>query len=94
MRSLTVLIGALLVTLMSTKVLAAEARRPSGSHTCTVNSGWVKATGHGRTHLEALESARLTCGSMMVDHALSTRPNISKDQEDDLVLACVNLECE
>lgn len=96
MRILTLTLAALIVTLISTQVSAKESREPNsaGMQTCKIVTGYGTAIGRGKTHAAALESARLACGGAMIDQYTATRQNIPEDVKDDLVLACVNLECQ
>lgn len=93
MRTLTLLISAILLILITTKVSAKEAT-PGKMETCKIVTGYGTAIGRGHTKLEAKEQARLTCGTAMIDQYLATRQNIPDDVKDDLALACVNLECQ
>lgn len=93
MRTLTLIIGAILVTLMATKVSAQE---PTGKHqvSCKIVTGYGTAIAYGKTKLEAKENARLKCGTSMIDQYFASRREIPEDVKDDLALACVNLECQ
>ena len=94
MRTLSLLISALLVTLISTQVSAHEAREPNGIQTCKIVTGYGTAIGHGKSLSAAREAARLNCGTHMIDQYTAQRRDIPEDVKDDLVLACVNLECQ
>lgn len=95
MRLLSLILGALLIVLISTKVSAAPqpSRRPA-SETCRIRTGYGTAIAQGKTKKEAKEKARLKCGTSMIDDYFKQRQNIPEDRIDDLALACVNLECE
>ena len=86
MRSLTILIGALMVTLISTQVSAKES--------CKIVTGYGTSIGFGKTKSAALEAARLNCGTHMIDQYFAQRRDIAEDVKDDLALACVNLNCQ
>ena len=94
MRILTLVLGALIVTLMATQVSAKESREPSAFKTCKIVTGYGTAIGKGRSLNEARENARLKCGTSMVDQYFAQRQAISEDVKDDLALACVNLDCQ
>jgi hypothetical protein len=83
MRILTMLLGALLMTLAATEVSATE--------TCRIETGYGTAIGTGPTKLKAKEAARLECGSKLIDMYQAQRGKI--DPSADLELACINLEC-
>lgn len=87
MRALTLILSALIVTLISTQVSAKEAN-------CKIVTGYGTVIGRGPTLTKARENARLACGSAMIDQYTAQRGNIPDDVKDDLVLACVNLECQ
>ncbi len=99
MRILTMILGALLVTLIATQVSASpsreDVREPSSAlQTCKIVTGYGTAIGRGKTLSSAREAARLTCGTAMIDQYFAQRQNISDDVKDDLALACVNLDCQ
>ncbi len=98
MRILTMIFGALLITLAATQVSASPIkspmRMPAALETCKIVTGYGTAIGKGSTKKEALKQARLTCGTNMIDQYSAQRGRIPADVEDDLVLACVNLECQ
>jgi hypothetical protein len=102
MRALPLLLAALLMTLISTQVAAAvnrcpasEAREPSsGITTCRIVTGYGTAIGRGKNLAAAREAARLTCGTALIDQYMAQRREIPEDVKDDLVLACVNLDCQ
>ena len=94
MRMVSLLIAALLVTLIATQVSAAQVREPSGIQTCKIVTGYGTAIGRGKTLSAAREAARLTCGTNMIDQYIAQRQNIPEDVKDDLVLTCINLECQ
>ena len=89
MRLLTLLLGALLVTLITTEVSASPQ-----SYTCKIQTGYGTAIGHGASKLAAKEAARETCGSKIIDQYFAQRGRIPAEVQDDLVLSCVNLECQ
>jgi hypothetical protein len=89
MRTLSLFISALILTFMATEVSAA----PS-TYTCRIQTGYGTAIGSGSTPLAAKQAARETCGSKIIDQYFAQRGRIPADVEDDLVLACVNLECQ
>lgn len=89
MRTLTLILGAVLLTLISTQVLAAENRA-----TCRIVTGYGTAIGHGKNIKDAKEEARLICGTKLIDQYFAQRREIAEDTKDDLALACVNLECQ
>lgn len=93
MRTLSLLIGALILTLIATQV-SASPREPSKLVTCRIQTGYGTAIGQGPTLSKAREVARETCGSKIIDQYYAQRGQIPADVEDDLVLACVNLECQ
>jgi hypothetical protein len=117
MRVLSILFGAILLTLIGTRASAAqpaalcpwlhqrapasataqENRQPAhspSSYTCRIVTGYGTAIGRGSTALQAKENAREICGSKIIDQYYAQRGQIGADVEDDLALACVNLECQ
>jgi len=92
MRTLSLIISAILITLISTKVSAAEGK--AHIETCKIVTGYGTAVGHGKTKLEAQEDARLICGTSLIDQYFAHRREIAEEQKDDLALACVNLDCQ
>ena len=94
MRILSMIVGALIVTLMATQVSAKESREPNALKTCKIVTGYGTAIAKGRTINEAREAARLKCGTSMIDQYFAQRQSISEDAKDDLALACVNLDCQ
>ncbi len=97
MRTFTIVLGALLVTLMSTQVSAMENRHPESVNkmqTCKIVTGYGTAIGRGKTLSAAREEARLSCGTHMIDQYVAQRREIPDDVKDDLALACVNLDCQ
>jgi hypothetical protein len=95
MRTFTMIISAILITLISVKVSAKEvATAKGGMETCKIVTGYGTAIGRGKTHAQAQEEARLICGSKLIDQYFAQRREIADDTKDDLALACVNLECQ
>lgn len=98
MRTLTFVLGALIVTLMSVQVSASTpppSREPSRAmQTCKIVTGYGTAIGKGPTLSAAREEARLTCGTHMIDQYFAQRRDIPESAKDDLALACVNLDCQ
>ena len=109
MRTLSLILGALILTLIATEVTAMPAgvklvrkpaqvtegtRGPARIFSCKVSSGYVTAIGKGSSQLAAKEAARELCGSKMIDLHIERRGKIADDLVDDLALACVNLECQ
>lgn len=94
MRTLTLFLSALIITLITTKVSAKPSDGSTKMETCKIVTGYGTAIGRGKTKLEAKESARLKCGTAMVDQYFAARQNIADDVKDDLALACVNLDCQ
>ncbi len=101
MRALTIILGSLLVTLISTQVSAAPmcqhapiTRGPASNYTCKIVTGYGTATGHGDSKLKAKEEARLNCGMGLINEYSARRQDIPEQAIDDLALACVNLECQ
>lgn len=96
MRSLTLLISAVILTLIATEVSASQepGRQPSRVYSCRLLTGYGSAVGRGSTQLAAKENARELCGSKLIDQYVAQRGSIPADVEDDLVLSCVNLECQ
>lgn len=97
MRALTLVIGALLMTLAGTKVSAATLRAPAAegkSYSCRIITGYGTAIGTGPSKLKAKENAREICGEKMIDQYLAQRGDIPEDAIGDLTTACVNLECQ
>ena len=92
MRAFTFIIGILLTTLIATEVAALG--HPSSGYTCTIANGYGTAIGRGKSQLAAKENAREICGSKMIDDYIARRGEISPEVEEDLVLACINLECQ
>ena len=95
MRIMTLILSAVLVTLISSEVSAAT-QKPAvhGKEVCKIVTGYGTAIGTGSTHHEALENARLSCGSAMIDQYFAQRREIPDDVKEDLALACVNLDCQ
>ena len=99
MRLLTLCFSIILATLAATEVAAlghnlAVGRQPSASVTCKIVTGYGTAIGSGSSKLAAKEAAREICGVKLIDDYLARRGRIDRDVEDDLTLACINLECE
>jgi hypothetical protein len=98
MRTLTLILGAMIVALMTTQVSAAENRTPSSHdghrYSCRIVTGYGTAIGFGATQLDAKASARELCGSKIIDQYLAQRGNIPNDVAEDLTTACVNEECQ
>lgn len=98
MRILTLILGSLLVTLISTKVTAAPMCAPkrglASEHTCVIRTGYGQAIGRGPSEIAAKEEARVNCGSGLIDQYSGQRADIPESAIDYLTLACVNLECE
>jgi len=92
MRILTLILSAILVTLISSQVSAATP--PAHKSVCKIVTGYGTAFGTGDSPAKALENARLSCGSAMIDQYLAQRQQIPDDVKEDLALACVNLNCE
>lgn len=89
MRYLALILSALIVTLITTEVSAASA------FTCKIATGYGTAIGRGTTQLAAKQAAREECGSKIIDQYFAQRGRIpAGEAEDDLVLSCVNLECQ
>ena len=87
MKALSILLGTLVATLVITEVAAAAV-------SCRIETGYGTAIGKGETKSEALESARLDCGTKMIDDYIARRGQIPPEVIDDLALACVNLNCQ
>lgn len=97
MRTFTMILSAILITLISMRVSAKEsapAKTSNKMETCKLVTGYGTAIGRGPSHAKALEEARLICGSKMIDQYFAQRRSISDDAKDDLALACINLECQ
>ncbi|MGZ3722169.1 MAG: hypothetical protein ACXVA9_04510 [Bdellovibrionales bacterium] len=95
MRTFTMILSAILITLISVKVSAKEtAQTKSSMETCKIVTGYGTAIGKGKTHSQAREEARLICGTKLIDQYFAQRREIAEDAKDDLALACVNLECQ
>jgi hypothetical protein len=96
MRTITMVLSAILLTLISLKVSAAPAptKEKDSVQTCRIVTGYGTAIAKGKSHKEALEKARLECGTRMIDMYFAQRQGISEDQKEDLALACVNLDCQ
>ena len=94
MRTFTMILSAILITLISVKVSAKEAGVKNSMETCKIVTGYGTAIGKGKTHSQAREEARLLCGTKLIDQYFAQRREISDDVKDDLALACVNLECQ
>jgi len=90
--SVFVLIG-LTANESTTKRGPASEREPSASHTCKIVTGYGTAIGRGSSKLKAKENAREICGSKLIDDYFARRGRIDPEVEDDLILACVNIEC-
>ena len=93
------ILSAILMTLISVKVSAKEAAvakraEKSSVETCRIVTGYGTAIGRGNTRSQALEEARMVCGTRMIDQYFAQRREIADDVKDDLALACVNLECQ
>jgi hypothetical protein len=87
MRSLTLLI----LSLATSQALAAA--HPV-HETCKIVTGYGTAIGQGATKAEALENARLTCGTKLIDQYFAQRRDIPEEAVADLSTACVNLSCQ
>jgi hypothetical protein len=87
MRTLTLLLGALILTLITTQVSAE-------TFSCKIVTGYGTAIATGHTKLEAKAKARELCGSKMIDQYAAQRGSIPDSAVDDLALACVNLDCQ
>ncbi len=94
MRIFSLILAALIMTLIATEVSAAPERVPSSSYTCKIVTGYGTAIGKGSSKIAAQEAARELCGTKMIDDYLARRGNIGNEAVDDLALACVNLDCE
>jgi hypothetical protein len=97
MRTFTMIISAILITLITVKVSAKEvaaAGGKGGMETCKIVTGYGTAIGRGKTHAQAQEEARLICGTKLIDQYFAQRREIADDAKDDLALACVNLDCQ
>lgn len=94
MRTLALLLSAILLTLITTRVSAGEAKSKSSQTTCKIVTGYGTAIGHGKSLKDAKEEARLICGTKLIDQYFAQRQQIPEDTKDDLALACVNLECQ
>jgi hypothetical protein len=95
MRTFTMILSAILITLISVKVSAKEAAPVKGGmETCKIVTGYGTAIGRGKTVSKAREEARLICGTKLIDQYFAQRRDIAEDTKDDLALACVNLECQ
>lgn len=104
------ILAAVLVTLIATEVSAKThpipdrelegspppptAETPRQDHTCIIRTGYGTAIGHGNSKLAAKENARIICGEKLMDRHFAQRRDVSSDVTDDVVLACVNLECQ
>jgi hypothetical protein len=88
MRILALVLSAILVALISTRVLAAQ------DQSCKLVTGYGTAIAKGKTKLEAKEKARLLCGTKLIEDYFARRREIAENVKDDLALACVNLECQ
>lgn len=94
MRYIAFFIATILVTLIATEVSAAENREPAQSYTCRIVTGYGTSIGRGSSQLKAKEVAREVCGSKIIDQYVAQRGHIDPSVVDDLVLSCVNLECQ
>lgn len=94
MRTLTLILSALILTLIATEVSAKEGREPANGYSCKIVTGYGTAIGHGPSQLAAKAAAREICGSKLIDQYFAQRGHIDADVTDDLALACVNLECQ
>lgn len=96
MRALTIFLGSLILTLIVTRVAAKEVRRPAAARTysCKVVKGHVTALGHGPSPQAAKDDARTACGAKLINQRFAQGGEINHDAEDELALACVNLECQ
>ena len=92
MRFLSMFLGVALITLAATEV-AAAATPSSNGHVCRILTAAGEAVGKGASKIEALEAARSACGSMIIEDHFARRGTVTPENEDDLVLACVNKEC-
>jgi len=91
MRSLKLTLASVILALTTVDSMAAT---NSKIHTCRIVTGWGTAIGTGSTPLKAKEKAREVCGEKMIDQYYAQRRQIAAEAEDDLILACVNQECE
>jgi hypothetical protein len=61
---------------------------------CTIVTGYGTSVGTAPTPLEAKAQAREICSEKLIDMYLKRNRTIDDDRIDDLILACINLECE
>lgn len=94
MRAFTLVLSSLLLTLIATSVTAKESRGSGRTYTCRLVTGYGTAIGRGPTPLAAKEDAQYICGSKLIDQYMAQRGRVEADAEDDLVLACINLDCQ
>ncbi len=94
MRTFSILVAAVLLILIASRATAATNVAPKRNATCRIVTGYGTAIGHGATMREAKEQARLNCGTQLIDQYFAQRRSVAADVEDDLALACVNLECQ
>jgi hypothetical protein len=92
MRTITMIISAILMTLISIRV-SASTPAPKMQE-CKIVTGYGTAIAKGKNHNEALEKARLICGTKLIDQYFAQRQHISEETKEDLALACVNLDCQ
>lgn len=96
MRTFTIILSAIILTLISMRVSAMETKPDvkGSTHTCKIVTGYGTAIGRGKSIREATEAARLKCGTEMIDQYFAQRRDIPEDKKDDLALACINLDCQ
>jgi hypothetical protein len=94
MRTFTMILSAILLTLATVKVSASPAPNKGEMQTCKIVTGYGTAIGKGKDHNKALENARLECGTRLIDQYFAQRRDIPEETKDDLALACVNLDCQ
>lgn len=80
--------------IVSMFALAWTVQAEAKEYSCKVVTSYGTAIGKGLTPKAALEAARFNCGSMLIDLHLRKYETINDDRIDDLVLACIDLECE
>jgi hypothetical protein len=93
MRIFTLIMSAVLLTLLSTRVTAADKPRTKRLETCHIVTEFGTAIGQGKTHDEAAEQAHSSCGTQILDKYFAQRREVPDDVKEDLALACANLEC-
>lgn len=81
-------------TLCLSLLILASSQAFSAVETCKLVTGYGTAIGRGETKAEALENARLTCGTKLIDQYFAQRRDIPEDAVGDLSTACVNLSCQ